>query len=89
MKLSKINIFKPESFLVFYIGFLALAGAGFVYWKNIGKPTLFGIGFVILSLLTFYLGLTLSKKFKRKKIHPYLSQFLQFIIHQSFQTFSI
>jgi|ETN01SMinimDraft_4_1059930.scaffolds.fasta_scaffold05857_2 uncharacterized membrane protein len=71
MKLSKINIFKPESFLVFYIGFLALAGAGFVYWKNIGKPTLFGIGFVILSLLTFYLGLTLSKKFKRKKIHPY------------------
>jgi|TARA_Y100000310_G_C20700453_1_gene829255 uncharacterized membrane protein len=66
--MKKLDLFRPESFIAFYLLFLILAGAGFLYWKNLTSPTIFGVVFALISLAFFYLGVRLSKKFKLKKL---------------------
>jgi len=69
--MKKLDIFKPESFIAFYLLFILLAGIGFLYWKSISRPTLFGFAFVIVSLFVFYTGVWFSKKHKLKKVKEY------------------
>ncbi|MFH1450841.1 MAG: hypothetical protein ABIF92_02570, partial [archaeon] len=72
MKITKIDLFRPESFIVFYLLFLLLAGSGFMYWKNIARPSVFGIVFVLASVSVFYAGACLSKKVRLHKISEYV-----------------
>lgn len=67
MKLTEIDILKPESFIMLYLVFLLLAGAGFIYWGNVARPSFFGFFFALLALGAFYIGSRLSKKFPLKR----------------------
>lgn len=74
MKLSnlKLNMFRPEALLVYYLLFLVIAAVSFFAHLPMKKPTALGFAITLLSFPFYLIGVKLSEKIYSKKIPPVL-----------------
>ena len=72
---SKTDLFKPESFLLFYLAYILITVLSFFSGLPIKKPSLLGFAVIFATFPFFLLGVKFGKRLHGKKI-PQVMPFL-------------